>query len=949
MAGNIPGEPQESPRISRKLPSLINSVGKVTLPQYRAQSILDIAGRVVQADSVDHFLDELLPYPASCKRSLRIPKRPRIDPSNNPFRTLKNAGNMSEEKVVKLFAAALKKHELTPGMGLGRCQYKPDKRRLSRKRKRKRKGREDVPKVDMLRQKIDAALFRERYLPKDGRPHWPDQGVPVEFKGGKLGVALDAFQDQEDDSVEEEGEQDEAEEPQDEDDVAEEDEVEDLLDVEDEDEDSGSESGSDDESGSDSDSGESDDEESPTLDTPPLEPRATTRKEVRGQLTTYSELLQLIQHRVAVFMLLILGRRFRLLRWDRAGVIVTKSVDYFKDPDGLCEFLWRVSHLSDAALGFDPSAIRLSASDPEWDDMDQHAVARKSDVDSTPRVLKLNELPLPASAPGTATAVQPYFVFDYVRKMFKKSIADPRWPRFKLRVSVGPGKTRNFLVGQPVFAANGAVGRATRGYVAVDCETGRFVWLKDSWRAAYEGVEQEGLILQRLNKESSIKDVPTLVCHGDVFGQRTLTAAWWERANPLPPSNDTESSAPQTQGRGSETNPGGQRGVKRREREEESSDSVLDQSGDAAKLREGCRIRHHQHYRLVVNEVGMPLKQFQSAPQLVYLLLDCLTTHHLAATCPNLHILHRDISDSNIIILPKVAASRNNTWILDWTGILTDWETSRPIDKQPGAGARQPEHTGSWQFTSVNLLNHEKGVKIQDELESIFLILVYYSIRYLKSSISDREAVAAFLDEVFDCFTVKDGKIKCGQRKYTVMRHGKLEYYNPNQGLERVMFSRNGSPLDHLIAEILMRFSANYKAMKYDSWAADKSRKSAEAPPPPRVLYKGVQLVYDLDKHAELDDGPDADKYEAALGPQLLSSFAGDIPPEPTKEERDIGADVWRHRWMAWMFRRSLRMPGWESIVRAKKDRVPRGWVSPHPPIPHDVSAGGAASVTSSK
>ena len=107
MAGNIPGEPQESPRISRKLPSLINSVGKVTLPQYRAQSILDIAGRVVQADSVDQFLDELLPYPTSRRRSLKIPKRPHINASNNPFRTLQRAGNMSEEKVVKLFVSTL--------------------------------------------------------------------------------------------------------------------------------------------------------------------------------------------------------------------------------------------------------------------------------------------------------------------------------------------------------------------------------------------------------------------------------------------------------------------------------------------------------------------------------------------------------------------------------------------------------------------------------------------------------------------------------------------------------------------------------------------------------------------------------------------------------------------------------------------------------------------------
>ena len=231
-------------------------------------------------------------------------------------------------------------------------------------------------------------------------------------------------------------------------------------------------------------------------------------------------------------------------------------------------------------------------------------------------------------------------------------------------------------------------------------------------------------------------------------------------------------------------------------------------------------------------------------------------------------------------------------------------------------------------------------MKIPDELESIFLVLVYYSVRYLKSSISDRECVATFLDEVFDCFTVHDGKIKCGQRKHNLMRDGVLEYYLPDKGLEKIVFNPSGSPLDHLISEILMRLSANYKVMRYDSWDADTSRQPAKAAPPAPVVYKGVELVYVLDKHAALDDDPDAAKYEAALAPQISSQLAGDVPPEPTKGERDVAADIWGHRWMAWMFRRSLKMVGWESIVRVKRDLVPRGWVSPHPLIPKDVSAG---------
>ena len=328
-------------------------------------------------------------------------------------------------------------------------------------------------------------------------------------------------------------------------------------------------------------------------------------------------------------MLLILGRRFRLLRWDRAGVIVTKSIDYFKNPDLLCDFLWRISHLSDAALGFDPSAIRLSPSDPEWDDMTKLGIPLESDVDSTPRILALDELPLPI--PG---ADPPYFVLDYVRKMFAESIADSWWPRFKLRVSTGQEKNRDFLIGKPIFSANGAVGRATRGYVAVDCDTGRFVWLKDSWRAAYEGVEKEGLILQRLNAEPRIKDVPTLVCHGDVFGQRTLTADWWERQNPLPPSSDEDEADSGAQERTSanttvpipsqsaHTTAKGPCGVKRGV--DEMQESFANPIDDVFDFRKDSLIRHHKHYRLVVTEVGTP-------HQLVQILLDCICSKYRSA------------------------------------------------------------------------------------------------------------------------------------------------------------------------------------------------------------------------------------------------------------------------------------------------------------------------------
>ncbi|OJT02866.1 hypothetical protein TRAPUB_6591 [Trametes pubescens] len=74
-------------------------------------------------------------------------------------------------------------------------------------------------------------------------------------------------------------------------------------------------------------------------------------------------------------------------------------------------------------------------------------------------------------------------VFRYVREKFRESLV-PGWPRYKLRIKVRVGnkdKVRVFLVAKPLFEAPSMFGRATRGYVAIDVRTGRFVFLKDSW------------------------------------------------------------------------------------------------------------------------------------------------------------------------------------------------------------------------------------------------------------------------------------------------------------------------------------------------------------------------------------------------------------------------------------------------------------------------------------
>ena len=309
------------------------------------------------------------------------------------------------------------------------------------------------------------------------------------------------------------------------------------------------------------------------------------RQELFDHTLTSARLVFTAQHRISLFMLLIIGRRFRLLRWDRAGVIVTPSIDYYNQPAVLCDIFRRLSHLDDVGLGFDPSATRVSPGKADYLRMEAAATRRNSDIDH-----HVHELPEfePHGKP----------VFAYVRSLFRTSLAE-EWPRYKLAVPHATG-TREYLVGKPVFISDTLFGRGTRGYVALDCTTDRFVWLKDTWRSSYLFADREGDILQRLN-HAGIDNVPTLASHGDIPLQVTTSSNW--TGQPL------DASAPI----GSIATPD-----KRKRKREDEDDEV-----DGAHGSDGPLPRH-THYRLVVEEVCIPLRWFENSRQLVSITADCL-------------------------------------------------------------------------------------------------------------------------------------------------------------------------------------------------------------------------------------------------------------------------------------------------------------------------------------
>ena len=342
------------------------------------------------------------------------------------------------------------------------------------------------------------------------------------------------------------------------------------------------------------------------------DPDATGRSSQRilEHITTVSEILFAAQHRVFLFMFLVIGRRFRFLRLDRAGIVTTPSIDYYENPHVLCDILWRVSQLDDIALGFDPTATRVQPGDVDFSRMDFLALSNPSDLDDAERLVEEVDLCCPPT-------------FRYVRSLFAESLARG-WPRHRVRVRDGKKKTREYLVGKPSFRSKEFMGRGTCGYVAYDCETHRFVWLKDAWRASYMLAQTEGDVLRKLNA-AGVPNVPTLVCDGDVAGQCTLTADWWERKHcdsspstrplPSPPSNSSSTTLVSCASPGSK---------KRRRTVGSENATRASLRSPNATLHSNCPLRQHRHYRIVVEEVCMPLKTFKHGRQLVSVVLDCL-------------------------------------------------------------------------------------------------------------------------------------------------------------------------------------------------------------------------------------------------------------------------------------------------------------------------------------
>lgn len=299
-------------------------------------------------------------------------------------------------------------------------------------------------------------------------------------------------------------------------------------------------------------------------------PSQTSRR-VRGQLICYNLHHFREQPRIFSFQVILIERFARIIRWDRAGAVVTEAFDWTKGTI-LADFFHRFGAATRKERGIDTTVRPASAEE------------RKLAEDACAREL----LPVPR---------EPFWVYEVVDRPgdglkdgastalstpAEASLSSPE-SNATPALAAGPqpaAKVREFVVGRPVSNPRAFTGRTSTGFIAYDIEANDVAYLKDAWCPDDPDIVPEGQIYRRLQPkkgEEGCPYIPTLVCAGDVY--------------------DSDGKLQET-----------------------VSHLMVPEH-----LRGNSRIRRYRHTRTAVREVGVPMTAFKSVSDLLQLMCDTVT------------------------------------------------------------------------------------------------------------------------------------------------------------------------------------------------------------------------------------------------------------------------------------------------------------------------------------
>ncbi|KAI0775526.1 hypothetical protein BD413DRAFT_688733 [Trametes elegans] len=374
------------------------------------------------------------------------------------------------------------------------------------------------------------------------------------------------------------------------------------------------------------------------------------------------------QHRHTLFTISMSGSFARLIRWDRAGCVVSTAFDIRDYPDVLLDFFWRFSQSSHVGRGHDLSVcMATAAEEAHFRDAIREHIRQQLEVDGD----NLEQAMVAHYYPGHVTAMH--------------VLCDSTSP--------SADSLSRFIVSRPVVSPLVTGGRGTRGFWALDIRTGFVVFLKDTWWSQSRARELEGDLLQRFN-DLDVRNTPRLVAHGYVPDQV----------------------------------PEGSRTIYDYKLQITESDSYTQAWWACLVNEQEVHLHRRHHYRIITTPVGHGLSTVKSTEELLYATYDVFLAMRDAF---NKDLgLHRDISESNIILVKEPDRTVRK-------GYLIDWDASDGVDE--AGNSLQAGRAGTWAFMSIRMLNmkysHSKQ-SFQDDMESLLYVVLYCALHYLPHNLT---------------------------------------------------------------------------------------------------------------------------------------------------------------------------------------------------------------------
>ncbi|TFK93147.1 hypothetical protein K466DRAFT_512104 [Polyporus arcularius HHB13444] len=385
-------------------------------------------------------------------------------------------------------------------------------------------------------------------------------------------------------------------------------------------------------------------------------------------------------------------------------------------------------------------------------------------------------------------------------------------------IQIYDDRTRTFhriVARRPEDIEQGYPGRATRAYPVVDLDEGCLVFVKDTWRVFRAGVPSETDTYRRLGKEG-VRFLPDFYFGGDVPSHSQSSD------NPLSTVQSTQC----------------------------TYDLALRLKGAET------TIQSHIHHRLLMKKIGRRLSTFKSSWELCNAIMCALQAHTDAFDIA--HILHRNISDDNILIGE------------DGTGILIGWSHCIHDDRHDLL------RTGTPIFMAIPLLTRGQAVGIhcrRYDLESFLYVLVYSVLRFSPAFQADAE-------EMYWSFIEFFGDPECVAKTLFLLNTGRFD--------ERRLAIRmpDCDPLLRLLCEFRALFTYVYYPCPEERDSRDpriqeqqKARRQRMRDAADALNNSSEPVLQVMRRWVERKDlWPENDAAQDKFGPEFRAKYRGKVP-----------------------------------------------------------------------